>query len=335
MDKQSKATGEVTVEQRKEPTLKAVNKGNFKDYGFEFDVECYVLNDEDGTAVISQRGMATALGLRDSGSAFPEFVSSKTMSTHVGAGLPKKISNPLIFKGFPMGAGMPPPRNVHGYDVTDLIDVCNAVLTASANKELDPVRYEKVIRQAQILVTASAKSGIKGLVYAITGYNATREQVIRSFKLFVAQVAREYEREFPEQLYTEWYRLYDLKVPKRGRPWEFRRLTIEQVYQPLANSDSEIYKLLVAAKNADSKNKHKKLHQFLEKVGVVALRQHLGQLLGIARISKSRREYEKHFETLFGKGVQLTINDFFPDDSVEDGLSDFDKGLKKALDYSD
>jgi hypothetical protein len=46
---------------------------------------------------------------------------------------------------------------------------------------------------------------------------------------------------------------------------------------------------------------HKKLHQFLSELGVKALRSHLGQLLGIARIAKTKEEYEEHFETLFGE----------------------------------
>ena len=42
--------------------LKATHKGNFKD-DFGIDVDCYVLNDEQKTAVISQRGMGEAIGL--------------------------------------------------------------------------------------------------------------------------------------------------------------------------------------------------------------------------------------------------------------------------------
>ena len=324
MDKQSELT--------KEPMPEAIRKGNFQN-DFGIDVDCYVLNDDDRTAVISQTGMATSLGLSERGSAFPRFISGNVVSQYVAPELRKKLENPLIFKGLSAAPGLAPPT-VHGYDVTDLIDICKAILTARSNGELSESRYDNVVRQAQILLAASAKAGIKGLVYAITGYDATREEVIRSFKTFVADTAREYEREFPNQLYDEWYRLYNLKPPKKNKPWEFMHLTKKQVYQPLANSNSEIYNLLVNAKKADPKNRNKRLHQFLEAVGVTALRQHLGQLLGIARISTTQKEYEKHFETLFGKDVQLTIDDFFDNDDDKD-LSDFDKSLKTALNYSE
>src|ERR1700735_2854000 len=46
--------------------LRWTNKGSFKD-DFGIDVECYVLNDDTKTAVISQRGMAEALGFDMSG----------------------------------------------------------------------------------------------------------------------------------------------------------------------------------------------------------------------------------------------------------------------------
>jgi len=323
----------IGFEVRGEPVLSAIRKGSFQD-DFGIDVDCYVLDDNEKTAVISQTGMATSLGLSKRGNALPRFISGQTISKYVAPELRRKLENPLIFQGLSAAPGLPLPT-VHGYDVTNLIDICKAVLDAHANKELDETRYGNVIRQAQILVAASAKAGIKGLVYAITGYDATREEVIRSFKAFVANTAREYEREFPELLYNEWYRLYELKPPKRNKPWAFKHLTVKQVYQPLANSNSEIYNLLVSSRKADPKNKSKKLHQFLEAVGVTALRQHLGQLLGIARISKTQKEYENHFETLFGQGVQLTFDDFMGESIDEEELTVFNKNLTKALDYKE
>jgi hypothetical protein len=54
-----------------------------------------------------------------------------------------------------------------------------------------------------------------------------------------------------------------------------------------------------------SKARYKKLHQFLSEIGVKALRTHLGQLLGIARISKSQGDYEGHFHTQFEEQLHL------------------------------
>jgi hypothetical protein len=71
---------------------------------------------------------------------------------------------------------------MNGFDVTLLIDIANAII--AAEKEL-PKRYERIAKQAHIIVGASAKSGIKHLVYALAGYNPTTEEVIAAFKLNV------------------------------------------------------------------------------------------------------------------------------------------------------
>ena len=116
--------------------------------------------------------------------------------------------------------------------------------------------------------------------------------------------AREYEKEFPDQLYEEWYRLYELPRPERNKPWKFKHLTVAQVYRPLAKSNGKVYEL-AQAQRVESQERHKKLHQFLSDIGVKAIRQQLGQLLGIARISKDRIEYEGYFERLFGEQPRL------------------------------
>ena len=139
---------------------------------------------------------------------------------------------------------------------------------------------------------------------ALSGYDQTREEVIAAFKFYVREEARDYEREFPEQLYEQWYRLYQIPKPERNRPWKFKHLTLDQVYKPLAKSNGKVLQL-TQAQRAQTGERYKKLHQFLSDIGVKALRTQLGQLLGIAGISKNKGEYEDHFDTLFGEQPDL------------------------------
>lgn len=291
-----------------EKPLLATHRGNFLDE-FGIDVDCYVLNDEKKTAVISQRGMAAALGFdQSSGSRLPRFLEGEKIKPYVGRELASALSNPLVFQGLapgPGGTGMPPMR-VHGYDVTILIDVCNAILMARDDGRLER-RQQHIARAAQVIVNASAKAGIQGLVYALAGYDATKAEVIAAFKFYVREEAREYEKEFPTQLYEEWYRLYELPKPERNRPWKFRTLTINHVYTPLARSDGKILKLLRDGKAAGS-DKTKRLHQFLSEVGVKALRTHLGQLLGIAQVSATRSAYEHNVTRVFGVQMEMDFD---------------------------
>jgi hypothetical protein len=284
----------------KAPMPKATHKGSFKEE-FGVDVECYVLDDSNKTAVISQTGMGRALGLSNRGNAFPRFLASKAMAETVGAQLRAKIAQPLRFQ-WPL-PGAQSTVIVHGFDATLLVDVCKAIVDAESKGRLDWQQLG-VAKQAHIILGASAKAGIKGLVYALAGYDATREEIIASFKLYVQEEAREYEREFPEQLYAEWYRLYELPKPERSRPWKFKHLTVDQVYTPLARSNGRILKLTQEQRDTAE---HKRLHQFLSEIGVKALRTHLGQLLGIARIAKSKIEYEEYFRTLFGSQIEMSF----------------------------
>ena len=286
--------------------LLATHRGNFKkDFGI--DVDCYVLNDERHTAVISKRGMARSLGMSDRGNSITNLVQSKSLSEIITSadGLREKLSNPLIFKDSLSADGKLNPI-VHGYDVTILIDLCQAIKKANEEGKLAP-NQKHIARQAGIIVAASAKAGIKGLVYALSGYDVTREEIISSFKRFVAQEARGYEKEFPDELYKEWYRLYQEKRPKKNKPWRFMHLTNSQVYKPLARSNGRLLKLL-KVHNREYGNKNNRLHQFLAEIGVKALRQHLGQLLAIAKLAKSRVEYECNFEKLFSDQLPLDLS---------------------------
>lgn len=278
-----------------ERPMRATHKGNFKkEFGIE--VDCYVLDDEQKTAVISQRGMGAALGLGEGGSRLTRFIDRKRFESYVGPELAETLSKPLIFQWSVVGPNQP-PKDIHGYDVTILIDICKAIIKAAADGvALTP----KVVQQANIIVNASAKAGIKGLVYALAGYDATRAEIIAAFKDFVRQEAREYEKEFPALLYEEWYRLYQVKKPKRGRNWKLKTLTINHVYYPLAKSSGKILELAKAEK-AKSTDRDAKIHQFLSEVGVKALRTHLGRLLGWAEECKTKAEYERIVERKFGR----------------------------------
>lgn len=85
--------------------LKATHRGNFKGE-LGIDVDCYVLDDEHKTAVVSQRGMAAALGFSDGGSRLPRFLSRKSIADYVGPELRYKLENPIVFQG--SGAGPSP-----------------------------------------------------------------------------------------------------------------------------------------------------------------------------------------------------------------------------------
>jgi hypothetical protein len=214
------------------------------------------------------------------------------------------LENPLKFQAG-TGGSEQPPAIIHGFDVTLLIDVCNAIIKAEAEGKLLK-RHDKNAKQAHIILSASAKSGIKGLVYALAGYNPTAEEVIAAFKLYVLEEAKKYEPEFPNELYMQWHRLYNLAVPARGKPWQFKSLTVRHVYYPLAKSSGKLYALLKALKSQDG-DRAKKLFQFLNEVGARALRMQLGRVLEMAESSPDKYAYESKIAERFGGQTELEL----------------------------
>jgi hypothetical protein len=278
---------------------KATHQGNFRER-LGIDVECYVLDDAAKTAVVSQTGMARALGLSSRGNALPRFLANQVMSEAVSAEIREKIENPIKFQWGSGGAGVP-VTTIHGFNSALMIDLCNAII--GAEEKLGP-RYENIVRQAHIIVGASAKSGIQGLVYALAGYNPTTEEVIAAFKLYVLEEAKKYEPEFPSELYMQWHRLYDLAVPERGKPWYFKYLTVNHIYFPVAKSNGKILILLRALK-ARGGDRSKKLFQFLNDIGARALRMQLGRVLEMAESSPDRAAYERKILERFGGQQEL------------------------------
>src|SRR5688500_946878 len=62
-----------------------------------------------------------------------------------------------------------------------------------------------------------------------------------------------------------------MALPERGRPWEFKFLTIDHIYRPLARSNGKVLALARSSKHANG-DKNNKIHQFLSEIGVKALR---------------------------------------------------------------
>ena len=306
----------LTPEQRKEIAEKAalarwgekppsaIHKGNFK-REFGLDVECYVLNDVNKTAVITQLGMGEVLGLGSGGSRLPRFVFNKTMTEYIWPELADKIQNPIKFHILAVGQIGPMGVKANGYDVTILIDICKAILKAHSDGRLLKSQ-ENVVNQANIIVNASAKAGIKGLVYALSGYNPSSEEVIAAFKAYIQEEAKKYEQEFPSELYMQWHRLYDLPVPVCGKPWLFKHLTVKHIYYPLAKSNGKIFDLIKANKAKDG-DRQKKLFQFLNEVGARALRIQIGRVLEMGESSASKQEYEKKINDRFGDQRELDL----------------------------
>ncbi|HHN8625876.1 TPA: P63C domain-containing protein [Enterobacter hormaechei] len=277
----------------KDKPLKATHKGSFMEE-FGIDTECYVLDNESKTAVVTKTGLAKLIGLGERVKDIDRVLNAQYMQDYVDAVLLEKMENPYIFQWENDGAVLGSFTGGHGYDISVVIDICKALTAAKDSGDLPASRLNAAM-QAQDLVNSAAKVGITNVAYAVAGFKPEVQQVIDLFKAFVREEARQYEKEFPNELYEAWYKIYQLNKPGRGRPFLFKKLTIEQISKPLAKSEGKILDLAKSSKDEFGKPGDK-IHQFLSEVGVKALKQQIGKVLAVTTLFDEKDAYESALE---------------------------------------
>jgi hypothetical protein len=127
--------------------LKALYTGSFWDI-LDLKVECYVLNDNTKTAVISQQGLQWL---------FDEEILSKC----VGPDTMKKLYQPIAFEG---DSGLPK----FGYDAEVLADVCLSIVNPKHDN-----RESLAVHRAFAILRLAAKIGIAEVIYKACKYQKT------------------------------------------------------------------------------------------------------------------------------------------------------------------
>lgn len=254
----------------------------------DIEIPCYVL--DDGTRVLSQRGLIAGLGMKSGGSAtgadrLAVFAGSKGISSFISDDLAITINNPIRFVS-PSG-GTP----AFGYPATVLADICDAVLAARQASKLHH-QQEHIAAQAEILVRGFARVGIIALVDEATGYQKDRakDALAQILEAFVAKELQPYVRAFPADYYEELFRLRGLKYPPENpkfRPQYFGLLTNDIVYERLAPGLLEELKKQ-AAKDEKKKHLHRRLTQ---EVGHPRLREHLASVVTAMKLSNDYSDF--------------------------------------------
>ena len=141
----------------------------------ELEIPCYVL--EDGTRVFSGRGIQKALGSNaTSGAWLNKFANNSDITQIISAAetgsisVLDKVNNPIPFYRPTSGGSQ---SKTYGYEVTLLIDLCDAIIKANeTGSQID----ETIVRSANIIIRSVAKVGIVALVDEATGYQYEREK---------------------------------------------------------------------------------------------------------------------------------------------------------------
>ncbi|HKX31993.1 MAG TPA: P63C domain-containing protein [Blastocatellia bacterium] len=274
----------------------------------EVELECSVLKDR--RRIFHKRGLARALGMKSrGGNIFMRTMNRKGLGSVIPEKLRDTLDNPIIFKTL---KGDP----AHGYEGKVLIEICDAIWEAKKQNALSATQ-EDLAKQAEIILRSAAKVGIIALIDEAAGFtkDKLREEYKELFKEFIRNECREWEKEFPDQLFDVIYSIYKLpRTSKNKHPQFFGHFIRKYIYAPLANSNGAILEML------DEKNpvvyvcggRRYKMFQFLtETIGLAALRAHIWQIVGIGSATRSKESFDRGFKKAFPQSG--TQGDLFDD----------------------
>ena len=274
----------------------------------DISLDAYVL--DDGTRVLSQAGILRALG-RNKRAAMRSVEVPPMLQ---GAGLEPFLSAEILDKSRPISFRTPNGLRANGYRAELLPEVCEVYLKAREAGTLAP-NQRPVAQQAEILMRGLAKVGIIALVDEATGYQELRARnaLAEILEQFIAKELQAYVRTFPNDYYREMFRLRGLSYPEHTvrRPQYFGTLTNDIVYRRLAPGVlSELKK--VTPRDKSGKPKHKLFQRLTTNVGYPKLREHLGSVTTIMKLSDSWEQFMGHLDKLhprYGDTIPMDLTD--------------------------
>jgi hypothetical protein len=274
---------------------------------------------EDGTRVITQASFLEALGRhrkanvrREGGEdRVPAILQGKAINPFIPAELREK-SRPIVFR-------LPTGGRASGYNAEVLPAVCEIYLKAREANAL-PRNQQHVAQQAEILVRGLAHVGIIALVDEATGYQELRakDALAKILEAFIAKELQGWVRTFPDDFYRELFRLRGLDFPTATvqRPQYFGHLTNDIVYKRLAPGVLKELKNVTPRDHA-GRRKHKLFQRLTTNVGYPKLREHLGSVVTLMKLSTDWHDFTQKLERIHPR-VGDTMQLPFPDDEESD-----------------
>lgn len=298
----------------------------------ELSIPCYVL--EDGTRVFSGRGIQKILGsTATSGKWLEKFVNSDEISPYLAvkktgiSSVLDKLSSPIKFYRPSAGGSQ---SETYGYEVTLLIDICDAIISSS---ETGKFNDESIIKNANIIIRAVAKVGIIALVDEATGYDKEKKRAKDELQKFLTQFlsdeASKWVKTFEDSFFEMIYKM-------RGWNWNMTNKRPGVVGQWINNIVYERIAPLTLSTLNDKNPKNEKgyrkdkHHQFFtEDIGKPKLKEYLASVEALGRASNYNWDiFMELLDRAFPKQPQKII-----DIEIEEIKDDFDKGMSKIVNF--
>jgi hypothetical protein len=267
------------------------------------NIPCAVL--EDGTRVITQRGIYRAIGrsystggLTPKGGAqpIPRFLSPLNLKPFISDDL-RCALEPLRIKGKGIG------RGAYGFKAEILPEICNVYLDARSAGILTPNQL-KFAARCEILMRGFAKVGIIALVDEATGYQEIRDRIALQKildKYLLAEYAK-WAKRFPDEFYQLMFKFkgWQWRGMSINRPSVVGKYTNDLVYERLAPG---LLNELRRLNPPDEYGRRKVRHQqwFTEDIGHPALQKHLAILIAFMKAAPNWNVFHRMVERALPK----------------------------------
>jgi hypothetical protein len=275
----------------------------------ELDIPCCVL--DDGTRLLTQFGFLSAIGRS------PRPAAGRASSIEKGApflaldNLKPFVSEDLDRSATPILFQTDRGTRSLGYRAELLPQVCYVYLSAREAGALLPSQI-KFAQACELVMRSLAHVGIAALVDQATGFQHDHpaEGLAKILEAFIAKELQPWVRTFPTAYYQELFRLRGLEYPSNQfKPQYFGALTNDILYKRLAPRVVEELKL-VTELVPNGRPGHKYFQKLASNIGYPKLREHLGSVVTIMKLSKDYPEFKQHLDRLhppYWKTVPLPL----------------------------
>jgi len=270
-------------------------------------IPCAVLDGE--IRVLTQNGVLKAVGrvgrpqkaMGLDNDQMPPFLAAQNIRKHT----PDEAFEMCVPIPFKLKSGL----YSWGYRAELLPLVCEGYLKAQDEGELLP-NQKVVADRCAILVRGLARVGIIALVDEATGYQKERKRdaLAKILEAYIAKELQPYVKTFPVEYYENLFRLrgVDFSTTTVKRPSYFGTLTNDIIYSRLAPGVLDELKRAIP-RNAKGRPATKYFRLLTSNFGYHKLRDHLGGVVTLMRMSNSYPEFRSKLNEFFPRGGQLVM----------------------------
>lgn len=284
------------------------------------EIPCAVL--EDGTRVITQRGMFVALGMHKNPSKGqiaiadkPGFLAASNLIPFIPEDLIRSWT-PIQFR-LPKGSGGYKGNIAFGYRAEILPQVCHVYLDAKESGKLTE-RQDHIFKAAKLLQRGFAIIGIVALVDEATGYQEIRDRLAlqKILDKYLTDEWAKWTKTFPDEFYKELFRLKGISYPpiqgKSKRPSYVGHWTNDIIYTRLAPG------VLQALREMDPRlpttgERARRFHQHLTRdFGHPSLRDLLSNVIFLMRGCSTWQDFKRLLERAapkYGDTIPMSLED--------------------------